>query len=296
MDLIDMSSRPDEECKWILHLRDHYSKFSWAHALTSKRASEVAAKLVQTFCLFGSPRLLQSDNGKEFVAAVIEELTKAWPGLTIIHGRPRHPQSQGCVERANGDLQRRLGKWLEENEDCGWVLGLQHVMYSMNTSVSATTGKTPYEVVFGQVPRTSCAVLEMLAEQGALNEEDIEDSLIENIDDLAVPMKEKDETTFYRVYTAHGILKNHFSVDDLADMRNVFFPSLENIDTEDLEEISIIQAARKNNSWNASAVKGKTLFSCKGTYITNKCRCKKSGLKCSTKCHISNINICQNRI
>ena len=32
-------------------------------------------------------------------------------------------------------------------------------------------------------------------------------------------MKEKDETTFYRVYTAHGILKNHFSVDDLADMR-----------------------------------------------------------------------------
>ena len=94
MDLSDMSSRPDDECKWILQLRDHCSKFSWAHALTSKRASEVAAKLVQTLCLFGSPRLLQSDNGKEFVAAVIEELTKAWPGLTIIQGRPRHPQSQ----------------------------------------------------------------------------------------------------------------------------------------------------------------------------------------------------------
>ena len=93
------------------------------------------------------------------MAAVIEELTKSWPGLTIIHGRPRHPQSQGCVERANGDLQRRLGKWLEENKDSGWALGLQHVTYSMNSSVSATTGKTPYEVVFGQAPRTSCAVL-----------------------------------------------------------------------------------------------------------------------------------------
>ena len=91
------------------------------------------------------------------------------------------------MERANGDLQQRLGKWLEENKDCGWALGLQHVMYSMNTSVSATTEKTPYEVVFGQAPRTSCTVLEMLAEQGALNEEDIEDSLIESIDDLAVP-------------------------------------------------------------------------------------------------------------
>ena len=52
------------------------------------------------------------------------------------------------MERANGDLQRRLGKWLEENKDCGWALGLQHVMYSMNTSMIATKGKTPYEVVY----------------------------------------------------------------------------------------------------------------------------------------------------
>jgi len=41
IDLIDMSSKPDGDYKWILHARDHFSKFSWTFPLTSKRASEV---------------------------------------------------------------------------------------------------------------------------------------------------------------------------------------------------------------------------------------------------------------
>ena len=51
----------------------------------------------------------QSDNGLEFVAAVIREVVKQWPGMKIIRGRPRHPQSQGGVERGNQDLETKLG-------------------------------------------------------------------------------------------------------------------------------------------------------------------------------------------
>ena len=68
MDLIDFSSRPDGDFKYILHLRDHFTKFSWAFALTSKRAEEVAGHLIETFCNFGAPKILQSDNGKIFSA------------------------------------------------------------------------------------------------------------------------------------------------------------------------------------------------------------------------------------
>ena len=183
MDLIDMTSRPDGEKKWILHMRDHFSKFSWTHALESKRAVEVAEALLKTFCLFGCPKILQSDNGKEFTAAVIHDLSKLWPGMTIIHGRPRHPQSQGCVERANGDLQLKLGKWLEEHPDCGWVEGIKFVTYAINTSTSMTTKKSPYEVVFGQNPRSNCVAVEIMAEQGLVNEDDIPCELIENSSD-----------------------------------------------------------------------------------------------------------------
>ncbi|CAG8459887.1 5633_t:CDS:1, partial [Dentiscutata heterogama] len=64
--------------------------------------------------MIGSPpTILQSDNGKEFVAQVIKELMALWPSVKIINGRPRHPQSQGLVERANGILEQKLGKWRE---------------------------------------------------------------------------------------------------------------------------------------------------------------------------------------
>ena len=77
---------------------------------------------------------------------VIKELASIWKGLVIINGRPRHPQSQRCVERGNGDQQIKLGKWMEDSTD-SWSKGLKFVIYSINTSISATTGKTLYEIV-----------------------------------------------------------------------------------------------------------------------------------------------------
>ncbi|KAK7096157.1 hypothetical protein V1264_005490 [Littorina saxatilis] len=101
IDLVDMRSQPDGEFKWILHARDHFTKFSWLYPMKTKMAAEVADHLITQFCVFGSPRIMQSDNGKEFTARVINDLSLLWPGMVIIHGRPRHPESQGCVERGN---------------------------------------------------------------------------------------------------------------------------------------------------------------------------------------------------
>ena len=67
------------------------------------------------FLLLGAPTILQSDNGSEFTSQVISELKDLWPDLTIVHGKPRHPQSQGSVERANGDIKDMLVAWMSEN-------------------------------------------------------------------------------------------------------------------------------------------------------------------------------------
>ena len=97
IDLIDFRSRPDNDFQWVMHARDCFSKFSWAYASQTKSAAEVAAHLFDLFCTFGPPRILQSDNGREFTANVIREVCELWPGITIIRGRPRHPQSQGIA-------------------------------------------------------------------------------------------------------------------------------------------------------------------------------------------------------
>jgi hypothetical protein len=54
--------------------------------------------------VFGAPHILQSDNGREFTAEIIKELKVLWPDLAIFHGKPRHPQSQGSVERSIADI------------------------------------------------------------------------------------------------------------------------------------------------------------------------------------------------
>ena len=95
VDLIDMQSLPSGKFKWIMVYQDHLTKFCIIRALSSKRASEVAYQLMDIFLMFGAPQVLQSDNGSEFTAAVVKELMELWTELVIVHGKPRHPQSQG---------------------------------------------------------------------------------------------------------------------------------------------------------------------------------------------------------
>jgi len=62
------------EYEWILHTKDHFTKFSWAYQIQTKEAESVAEKLLQQFYLFGAPGILQFDNGKEFMAKAIKVL------------------------------------------------------------------------------------------------------------------------------------------------------------------------------------------------------------------------------
>ncbi|CAF2918564.1 unnamed protein product [Rotaria sp. Silwood2] len=154
MDLIDMRSTEFNDFKWIFHAKDHFSKYSWLYPMMSKEATNVASILQSIFYQFGPPKILQSDNGREFVARVILDLQKNWPGLVIINGRPRHPQSQGLVERSNSVVQPMIGKWLNANNTLDWPSSLGPVMFAINTSIAKIINKTPFEIVFGQHPRT----------------------------------------------------------------------------------------------------------------------------------------------
>ncbi len=47
---------------------------------------------------------------------VIEELVKIWNDCKIVHGSPRHPQSQDSEERANADIETMMTQWMEEEQ------------------------------------------------------------------------------------------------------------------------------------------------------------------------------------
>jgi hypothetical protein len=134
VDLIDMQSMPNGVFKWIMVYQDHLTKYCVLRPLTSKRASEVAYQLMDIFLLFGAPHILQSDNGTEFTDLVITELKLMWPELLMVHGKPRHPQSQGSVERLNCDVKDMLIAWLGDNKSRDWPVGLKFIEFSKNSS------------------------------------------------------------------------------------------------------------------------------------------------------------------
>ncbi|CAF0953530.1 unnamed protein product [Rotaria sordida] len=197
IDLIDMRTRPDVlnssiTYNWILHCIDHFSKFTWAYPLQNKTAVDVALKLRELFFVFGPPRILHSDNGREFVASVIYELKELFPDMIFIRGRPRHPQSQGCIERANGVLCDALGKWMSINTSSHWSNGLLPVVYGINTRLSVVTKTTPYQVMFGQAPRSDSDFWTLVKENKVIDEEDLPTPIADLNDDNMMNNKNDD--------------------------------------------------------------------------------------------------------
>ena len=95
----------------------------------------------------------QSDNGAEFTSSIIEELKIIWPDLKIIRGKPWHPQSQGSVEHANGDIKDILSAWLGDNNTRNWTVGIKFAQFHKNSAFHASIQRSPYEAMFGTAVR-----------------------------------------------------------------------------------------------------------------------------------------------
>ena len=91
------------------------TKFVQLRPVKSKRAPEIAYQLLDILIIFGAPSILQSDNGREFVNSVVTELSEICIGLKLVHGKPRHSQSEGSAEQANRYIEDMLTMWLLSN-------------------------------------------------------------------------------------------------------------------------------------------------------------------------------------
>ena len=184
VDLIDMQSQPDNNFKYILNYQDHLTKFCVLRPLKSKQAEEVAYHVLDIFCFLGSPHILQSDNGREFANSVVNELVSMWPQCRIVHGKPRHSQSQGSVERANRDVEAILACWLKDNGTDMWSVGLRFVQWQKNNRLHSGIGRPPYQAMFGERTRLVGSDVEQLPDEiweNITSEEELGEALNINI-------------------------------------------------------------------------------------------------------------------
>ena len=84
IDLVDLRHEPDEQFKWILHIKDDFSKWASLFPLKSKRAAEVAGQMAIWIGCYGVPEILQYDNGCEFKGILLILLQKH--GIKVQNG------------------------------------------------------------------------------------------------------------------------------------------------------------------------------------------------------------------
>ncbi|CAF1617561.1 unnamed protein product, partial [Didymodactylos carnosus] len=71
-----------------------------------------------------------------------------------------------------------------ENDSSHWSDDLLPVVYGINTRVSSTTKSTPYEVMFGQSPRSDSELRKLVSQNGILDEEDLPSPVVSLDDDI----------------------------------------------------------------------------------------------------------------
>ena len=135
--------------RYVLVAMDYFTK--WAE-VPNQEATTVANKLVnEMFLRFSPPEQLHSDQGRQFESTLVKEICKCL-GIKKTRTTPYHPQCDGLVERFNRTLLNMLATTINDHP-ASWEEHLQKVIMAYNTSVQATTGYSPFFLMFGREAR-----------------------------------------------------------------------------------------------------------------------------------------------
>ena len=106
----------------------------------------------QIYRLHGLPRGLVSDRDPKFTGAFWRTLQKML-GTDLLMSTTYHPQTDGQTERANRSILQILRHFVNVSGS-NWAQNLSVVKFAINSAVSRSTGKSPFEIVYGYLPRT----------------------------------------------------------------------------------------------------------------------------------------------
>ena len=161
-----------------------WTELYWCADNTAQSACEC---LLQFFGRFGAPSMIRSDRGGHFMNDIVREFlirTGTPHNLTLAYSK----QENAIVERVNKEVNRHLRAFTFDTVDLNaYKLCLPFVQRIINSSVHASTGASPANLLFGnqlnldrgilikvpeetQLPtRASKVIADMLVIQGQLN-------------------------------------------------------------------------------------------------------------------------------
>jgi transposase InsO family protein len=149
LDLLGPLPPAQGNLKYVVVAVEYFSKWIEAKPLATITSATIQKFFWQNIvCRFGVPKAINVDNGMQFDAKTFKDFCDQI-GTKIHFASVRHPESNGLVERANGIIMTGIMKLIFNHPRGKWPDELVKVVWSHNTSISRSTGFTPFKLLFG---------------------------------------------------------------------------------------------------------------------------------------------------
>ena len=151
IDLVTVSKKTsDRGNRYILTCICCLTNYFQMEPIPSKETIVVLKALCKIFCQTGIPKIIQSDNGKEFYSRIMQTHAK-WLDVEWRFSTPYKPSTNGRIERRHADLGKLLK--ILECDDNNWCDELPFITFELNAAVDRITGTSPFEQFHGWSPR-----------------------------------------------------------------------------------------------------------------------------------------------
>ena len=123
--------------------------------MEAKTLATITKKNVRNFvwkniiCRYGIPRVLVSDNGKQFDNDVFRDFCSQL-GIKNHYSSPAHPQANGQVKVTNRSLIKIIKIWLEGTKGI-WPKELPSILWAYRMTTGTPTGETSFCLAYGSM-------------------------------------------------------------------------------------------------------------------------------------------------
>ncbi len=151
MDLVGPLPKSARGHEHILVIVDYATRYPEAIPLRKATSKAIAQELFLLCSRVGIPREILTDQGTPFMSRTMADLCRLLQ-IKQLRTTVYHPQTDGLVERFNKTLKQMLRR-VAADDRRDWDQMLPYVLFGIREVPQASTGFTPFELLFGRQPR-----------------------------------------------------------------------------------------------------------------------------------------------
>ena len=205
LDLLEVEDAAENKY-FVAHCTDFATRFQAAEILPNKSTQAVIQFMTKRWvAMFGPPRVLVCDQGREFISWEMEEWASSMSSM-LHHIAVQAPWQNGVAEKSGGALKTIVAaivtaKSIVAREEM--EMALAEAIAAYNGDVDGESGCSPFQAALGQQPRMVGDVL------GGIQQRLGEHGLVESKPSFArqIAMRETAKLAMTRLHFSRGLRK-----------------------------------------------------------------------------------------